>query len=125
MSTDKNFLLGLRFDLYASLSGILGFTMLIREENSPHRNLPVEITDWIMRHSSTFEDWSIKLGNIRPSDSKSLTADQLCQRMIDVFEGIELAMSEGNKLAKNSSLEDKEKVLFDGLISALRKIYEH
>ncbi len=121
--------------------------MLILEENGQQQNLPDEITDrikrkhpnfdgqqqnladeitdWIKGHFSTFESWHKKLVDMQHPDIKSLTADQTCQRIIDVFEGVELVMSEANKLPKRTSLEGKENSLFDFLISALQITYEH
>ena len=136
----------LRFDLIASVGGISLISKLILELNGHPQNLekdfvcemkrkystsdgqpqtlPDEITDWFKRHSSTFESWRVKLLDISLSDSKSLTADQLCQRITDVFEGIEIVMSEAKKLPKKTSLEGEENDLFDLLMKLLQTTYE-
>ncbi len=116
---------GLRIELITSLGGVLGFSMLIHEQNSQHKNLPDEVTDWIEKNSSTVESWHKKLGDIRHSEIENLNAGQVCQRMIDVFQGVELVMNEANNLPESSSLEGKEKELIDGLTCTLQITNEY
>lgn len=147
MNTDaQNTFWGLRFDLIASMGSTLAISMIILELNGYPQNLPEdliyrikrkystfdgqpqnnpdEIIDWIKMHFSTFESWHKKLVDISHSDSKSLTADQKRQWIIDVFDGIELVMSEANKLPQKTSVEGEENALFDVLMRSLQTTYE-
>ena len=137
---------GLHYDLIGSVGGISLISKLILELNGHPQDLPEdwvyeikrkystadgqpqtlpdEITDWIKRHGSTFESWRVKHLDISHSNSKSLTADQLFQRITDVFEGIEIVMSEAKKLPKKTSLEGEENALFDALMKGLQTTYQ-
>ena len=125
MSADKTYLLSLFHTLITPINGIRGYSMIILEGNSDIASMPTEITDWVKKYSPTFDEWATKLGEIRTSDKRKLTADQLCQQMIEALEGIEIAMHEGITLSKNTYLEGKGKTIFDYIIGTFPNIFKY